>query len=107
MTASLTHEAFAKTLNTIFHILIDDTHGVDLELTQVSEHLLSANQERFSLVFRGPNDQLLGQGMQRVEHDEFETFDLFLVPIGRDEAGPLYEAVFNRLRPAKQNPPTP
>jgi hypothetical protein len=33
-----------------------------------------------------------------VEHDRLGTFDLFLVPVGADETGVSYEAVFNRLK---------
>jgi hypothetical protein len=32
-----------------------------------------------------------------MKHDSIGDFDLFLVPIGRDESGTFYEAVFNRL----------
>ncbi len=49
----------------------------------------------FSIVFRGPGDILLPQAIYRVEHDQIGTFDLFIVPIGRDTAGLRYEAVFN------------
>ncbi len=56
--------------------------------------------EAFSLMFVGPNAQRLGQGMYPFEHDQLGTFSLFIVPIGADEAGTQYEAVFNRRRPA-------
>ena len=97
MTA-LTHENFSKTLNTIFRIQIEGLPAVELELTTVSELLLSMQQERFSIVFRGPAEPFLGQGIQRLEHDELKSIDLFLVPVGRNEGGTLYEAVFNRFR---------
>lgn len=106
MTVSLTHDAFARNRNTIFRVRRDDSRAVALELTHVSEHLLSANQERFSVTFRGPNDQVLGQGTQRIEHDELKDFDLFLVPVGRDDSGTYYEAVFNRFRSADQESPS-
>jgi hypothetical protein len=32
-----------------------------------------------------------------MKHESIGDFDLFLVPIGRDESGTFYEAVFNRL----------
>jgi len=93
----LTHEAFVSNLNTIFRVQVEGTSGVELELTEVSEHLQSANQERFSIFFRGPNEQFLGQGIQHLEHDQLKSLDLFLVPIGRNEQGTRYEAVFNRF----------
>jgi hypothetical protein len=48
-------------------------------------------------VFRAANEPFLGQGMRRFEHDQMEDFDLFIVPIARDEEGTEYESVFNRL----------
>ena len=30
-------------------------------------------------------------------HDSIGEFELFLVPVGRDDSGTFYEAVFNRL----------
>jgi hypothetical protein len=98
MTALLTHEAFANCLNTTFRIRIDDSTTIEALLIDISEHLLSPQQERFAIVFRAPNEMSLGQGLRRFEHDQMGGFDLFLVPISRDEQGTCYEAVFNRLR---------
>jgi hypothetical protein len=42
---------------------------------------------------RRPHD-LLPQRIYRLEHDELGALDLFLVPIGRDDSGVRYEAVF-------------
>lgn len=97
MAAALTHEEFSKHLNTKFRIQISETEAIDAELTDVSEHLLSPRQERFSIVFRTSNEIFLGQGMRRFEHDQMEAFELFLVPIGRNEEGTEYESVFNRI----------
>ena len=48
----------------------------------------------FSIVFRGPRTPLLPQRIYPMEHDAIGTFDLFLVPIGPDQEGMRYEAVF-------------
>ena len=97
MAAALTHEEFSSHLNTKFRIHVNETQAIEAELTDVSELLASPRQERFAIVFRTSNETFLGQGMRRFEHDQMETFDLFLVPIAQDEAGTRYEAVFNRL----------
>jgi hypothetical protein len=94
----LQHEAFVARVNSTFRIHTDEGETIDAELTEVSEHLLSARQERFAIVFRAPNEKFLGQGLRRLEHDQMGSFDLFIVPIGSDEKGTYYEAVFNRLR---------
>ena len=97
MVPRLEHEDFTKHLNSTFRIRIDESQTVESELTEVSELLLSPKQERFSLVFRTCNDFFLGQGQRPLEHDVMGEFELFLVPVGRDEQGTYYEAVFNRL----------
>jgi len=48
----------------------------------------------FSLVFRGPGTPVLPQRIYRMAHAEVGEFELFLVPIGPDEQGLRYEAVF-------------
>jgi hypothetical protein len=97
MSADLTHEEFSKHLNTRFRVYISETETVDAELVDVSEHLVSPRQERFSILFRTSNEIFLGQGLRRLEHDQMEAFDLFLVPMARDDEGTSYEAVFNRI----------
>ena len=53
-------------------------------------------EESFSIVFRGPLDILLDQGMVKISHEQMGTIDgLFLVPIAVDDRGRYYEAVFN------------
>ena len=54
----------------------------------------AAGREPFSIVFRAPAEPVLEQRIRRLEHDELGAFELFLVPIGPDEAGMRYEAVF-------------
>jgi hypothetical protein len=48
----------------------------------------------FSIVFRGPATPILPQRIYRLEHPAIGSFDLFLVPIGPDERGLRYEAIF-------------
>ena len=97
MAAALEHEEFSKHLNTEFRIHVNESETVAAELTSVSEHLLSAVQERFAITFRTSNDIFLGQGMRQLDHDQMGTFTLFLVPIGQNDQGTTYEVCFNRL----------
>lgn len=48
----------------------------------------------FSLVFRGPLDAPLPQGITPLRHVELGEVGIFLVPIGSDGEGRRYEAVF-------------
>ena len=98
MEPSLTHEAFIQHANTKFQVQVDENTGVELELTKISELKLHPQQEEFSIVFRGPLDIFLGQGVRAVKHDQLGEFELFIVPIRQDEQGFYYEAVFNRIR---------
>lgn len=53
-----------------------------------------AERNQFSLVFRGPADLQLLQGLWLLEHDDLGELALFLVPLGPDAEGPRYEAAF-------------
>jgi hypothetical protein len=97
MASSLQQSEFVSHLHSSFRVSVDETSAIDAELIEVSELKLSSRQERFAIVFRGPNETVLGQGMRRFSHDQMGEFDLFLVPISRDEHGTNYEAVFNRV----------
>jgi hypothetical protein len=48
----------------------------------------------FSLVFHAPDGPVFTQGTYSLGHDELGNFELFIVPIGRDAQGIMYEAVF-------------
>ena len=97
MSADLTHEEFSKHLHTKFRIRLSETEAIEAELTGISEHMVLPHQEQFSIIFRTANETFLGQGLRPLEHEQMGSFDLFIVPIGRDEQGTSYEAVFNRL----------
>jgi len=98
MDVSLTHEAFAQNVNTKFRVSTDDTNRVELELAEVSELKEVKAQEQFAVLFRGPLDLFMGQGIRSFDHDKLGQFELFIVPIRHDEQGYYYEAVFNRFR---------
>ena len=98
MEASLTHEAFTQQANTKFQVQTDPNTPVELELTEISEIKLYPEQEQFAVVFRGPSNMFLSQGIHYFTHEQMGQFEIFLVPIRQDEQGFYYEAVFNRLR---------
>ncbi len=97
---------FSTQLNTPFSIHVSPTLVMEVELVEVTEKGASdhqhpsaaSRQERFSLVFHGPRDMLLRQGMYQLQHNQLGAFELFLVPVGQDHDGVYYEAVFNRFR---------
>ena len=48
----------------------------------------------FRLEWRGPGEPIFAQSIYRFRRGS-ESFDLFMVPVGRDGTGTLYEAIFN------------
>ena len=98
MEPSLTHGEFAQHANSKFQAEVDENTDVELELIDVSELKLYPQQEEFVLVFRGPLDRFLDQGVRNFKHDKMGRFEIFIVPIRQDQQGFYYEAVFNRLR---------
>jgi hypothetical protein len=94
----LTHEAFRQQAGTKFKVQVDEDNAVDLDLVEISDIKLFPGQESFEIVFRGPLDAFLEQGVRAFAHDELGEFEIFIVPIRQDNQGVYYEAVFNRLR---------
>jgi ribosomal protein S18 acetylase RimI-like enzyme len=94
----LSASVFAAQLDTEFRVAFEGVPPVTLELFEVTEGASTSAQAHFSLVFRGPHDRVLSQGMCRMEHAALGAVVLFIVPIGPDSRGMRYQAVFNRLR---------
>lgn len=100
MPAQLTEKEFSKHVNTKFRITTDEP--LELQLTQVKGYLSKPDEqtgmERFSVFFEGPGERYLPQNTYSFEHDVMGSFELFLVPIARDEKCFQYEAVFNYFK---------
>lgn len=97
----LTKDAFAKFLGSKFHIHIDAAKRLEVELIEAvalnsrsGGGGLPLKREPFSVVFRGPKDSCLPQRTYKFEHDLLGPIEIFIVPIGPDEVGMRYEAVF-------------
>ena len=96
MTESPTIETFSQLSNKKFVMHFGESQSTELELVNVADVGSSDRQIQFSLVFVGRNAPVM-QGIYRLEHGELGTFDLFLVPIGMDQNGIQFEAIFNRV----------
>ena len=97
MLETLTRETFAENLNTRFRLMLEGANAIEAELIEIKPGRSTPRQEQFSLLFRAQQDVPLQQGVFRLEHDKIGAFDLFLVPVRKDEQACYYEAVFNRL----------
>jgi hypothetical protein len=90
------YQFFAENLNAPFQISMADK-VMELKLVEVSELKLSPYQERYSIVFKGPRDTLLPQDNYAMTHASAGSFTIFLVPVGMEADGFLYESVSNQL----------
>lgn len=101
MTAKLTEREFSQHVGTKFRVALDEKQ-IDLELVYVKGYPSTENErremERFSAFFAGPANMFLQQHIYRLQHDRMGEFDIFLVPIGQNEEGFQYEAVFNYFK---------
>jgi Domain of unknown function (DUF6916) len=91
MLENLTAADFAPHVGTTFRL----EDQLDLELVDVTEgERPGEGRQPFSLLFRGPREPLVAQRIYRLDHDALGLLEIFLVPIGLDEDGARYEAVF-------------
>jgi hypothetical protein len=102
----LGYATFSALVKTRFRVRADAASRIELELTHVRQIQPArppvgagpaAQNECFSLLFNGPAFRFLDQGTYELEHDQMGQFSLFMVPVGKNQQGFQYEAVFNRL----------
>lgn len=93
----MTIDTFRDRAGESFH---DTDAGLTLELrvvedlTEQAENVAADARTPFSLMFHGPAEPLLPQGIRPLAHDELGALDIFLVPVGREGDGVRYQAVF-------------
>jgi hypothetical protein len=90
--------AWSPCVGDAFRLQLDEGQSVDLELieaTALEPARGAPRQDPFSLVFRGPANVQLAQTTYRLQHEGMGEVPVFLVPIGADEEGTFYEAIFN------------
>src|SRR5262245_31328898 len=102
MLDQFTHTTFEPLVGKRFRLHVSPGTAVEVELIEavrLPAHPLRAGQppkrQPFSLVFRGPKEFVLRQRIYPLEQEALGTPEIFLVPIGPDEVGQRYEAIFN------------
>jgi hypothetical protein len=101
MLDKLTIDMFAAHLGEKFRLRMDPERVVEVELLQVTPlKSLKANGHEatrapFSVVFRGPLSLVAQQRIYPFEHDAMGTHEIFIVPLGPEQGGMLYEAIFS------------
>jgi hypothetical protein len=92
----VTADDFLPHVDTAFALKRDDGRESDLTLSNVTQyqHVSKTGRRQFSLIFVGTPGEVLPQHIYPLRHPQMGTLEIFLVPIGRTEAGTEYEAVF-------------
>lgn len=94
----LTFESFSPHLNSTFGLALGES-GVDLTLTEATRQPVrpfpGMIREPFSLIFRSSSQVVLPQRIYPFRHQAMGKFEMFIVPIAREPAGIVYQAVFN------------
>lgn len=103
--ARATPETFSPHLGSLFGVerppeeVPSAGAAVELRLTDVAalpDQAGAPRREPFALEFSGPREPLLEQRIYRLRHDVLGALEVFLVPIGYDDAGGVrYQSVFN------------
>lgn len=90
-------DTFAGCLNETFQVSFSDGE-LDftlVEATPLPMTMPGAARAPFSLVFRNSSIIVFPQMIYRMRHARAGNFEIFLVPIGQDRDGFLYQAIFN------------
>jgi hypothetical protein len=91
----LTAEHFRPHVDKVFRVQ-GDGHAFTLTEVTTAASVEGISRQPFSLVFRGPPDNVLPEGFYRLEVDDGPSFELYVMPIhtpAQDRQD--YQAAFN------------
>lgn len=95
---NLTKSFFDNLDNKQFQLQIGDEEYLDLNLVEIksikSEIIPNGQAEPFSLLFQSTDQRVFEQNTFLMKSDSTDDIFLFLVPIGANEQGTQYEAIF-------------
>lgn len=96
MSTQLTLDTFTPAVGDNFTVGGEDGATVELLLVEATHKDAGSHAPRppFSLLFHGPADPPLQQATYRFQHASIGVMEIFIVPLGRDEHGSVYEAFF-------------
>lgn len=98
-TRDLRLDHFTACLEDEFHLDVGDGGKLSVQLVEAAEmptakRIEEGQRREFSLLFKGPSEPALEQGMYPLHHGRVGNHALFLVPVNQDDDGRYYEAVF-------------
>lgn len=99
--------AFPALVGEVFRFDGSGGRAVDLVLAAYAEATPRPGTSQFTLTFAAPGGETVREGTYSVTNARTGTFQMFVVPSGRDERGrPLARADFNLLVEARSAPTT-
>lgn len=93
----LTREVFLALEKEPFSLLLDN-RVAGIFLLSVEDNEGGPDSDQFTLVFQGPRELVLLDGVYRITHVTAGTTDVFLQPAWHDRRYNYYHASFNLLR---------
>jgi hypothetical protein len=98
MSDAFTIERFLPHVGEVFHVILAEGQEVPVLLSEISRLVSDGDRRRtrvpFSLLFHAPRDVWLEQQVYRLVNPGMEPFECFLVPIGPDQNGMRFEAIY-------------
>jgi hypothetical protein len=96
--AVLQFESFSPHLGSTFELQLGES-TIGLTLTQATKAQTQVYpgmvREPFSLIFRSASAVVLPQRIYPFKHASMGALNIFIVPVGREPQGIVYQAVFN------------
>lgn len=96
-TETISHEDFADFLNETFTVeRVEPT--LELELIEVDVRGAQGSggsREPFTLIFAGPIERVLIEGLHGLRHEKAGRFDLYIMPIVSSGPRQSYQVIFN------------
>lgn len=92
--------AFGQCMNQVFDVDIGGT-GVPMtlvglqKLTPIRLKQFNLVREPFALMFKSEQQVVFPQQIYPMRNSTLGNISIFIVPVGRDREGVLYEAIFN------------
>jgi len=96
MTETISHENFSGHLNALFRVDVAET-SLEFELVEVETHksIDPSLREPFTLIFQGPKDPILAEGIYTLSNDGAGSFELYIIPIVSHGDRQSYQVIFN------------
>jgi hypothetical protein len=95
--AKLTSADFAQHMGQEFFVHYGGEQPLVIRLGDVEDlnaSVAAKGRAPFSLLFHGPKDYYVRQGVYTVEHPQMGRADIFIVPLGPDSLGMRYQITF-------------